>query len=179
MRFAHGLLIMCGLTFTPFLHGQTVATTPEDVAADEQLLKEAKVSVDGAGLLTFFRQHTPATVEEKHIAELVRRLGAEEYQEREKATIELEDLGIAALPFLKPAARHPDPEVRRRVNDCLQTIERNLEPARIAAAARLVRVRKPEGAAAVLMRYLPYAEEETVEEEVLGALLVAGTSRGQ
>ena len=64
---------------------------------------------------------------------LVEQLGDRDFQIRETAAKALEALGPAALPALKKAQSHADPEVRRRVNAMIPGIERAaaLAPKRI------------------------------------------------
>ena len=45
---------------------------------------------------------------------LVQQLASEDFEQREDAGRGLDRLGAAALPALHAAAKHPDPEVRRR-----------------------------------------------------------------
>ncbi len=57
--------------------------------------------------------------------ELVRRLGAPRYADREAASRELQGLGRDALPALQAASKDNDPEVRTRVARLLATLERD------------------------------------------------------
>ena len=50
---------------------------------------------------------------------LVEKLGAEDYRDRRLAERKLESLGALAVPQLKAAKKHPDPEVRARVKRLL------------------------------------------------------------
>ncbi|HEX5102169.1 MAG TPA: hypothetical protein VFV87_00050, partial [Pirellulaceae bacterium] len=52
--------------------------------------------------------------EEKRIAELIQRLGLEDFGEREKAQAELAQLGLAAFDALHTAQNHNDPEIALR-----------------------------------------------------------------
>ena len=54
---------------------------------------------------------------------LVRDLGAERYDERERATEALRRIGQPALPAVKAAAKSDDPEVRLRAQDVLSDLE--------------------------------------------------------
>ncbi|MFN4259419.1 MAG: HEAT repeat domain-containing protein [Gemmataceae bacterium] len=144
---------------------------PNEIAEDERLLRAAQVEVDGEGLLRFFRQLTPTEDVRQRLAEHVARLGADEYAEREQATRELIAAGPSARPILTQALRSADLEIRRRAQFCLNAIERHHTPAQIEAAARLLRLRHPEGTTADLLAYLPFAENEQVEEEVVFTLL--------
>jgi hypothetical protein len=66
-------------------------------------------------------------------AELIVKLGSRDYRERESATRALDALGGAALEELRKAVHDKDPEVRRRAETLLETIERREESARLLA----------------------------------------------
>lgn len=59
----------------------------------------------------------------KKVDSLMRLLGAEEYNERERAGKELLTIGRRALPALQKIKSDPDPEVRLRVNELIKQIE--------------------------------------------------------
>jgi hypothetical protein len=65
--------------------------------------------------------------------ELVSRLGADRYAEREAASLALERLGRAALPALRAARDSRDPEIRNRAAGISQRIEGSLltQPTRV------------------------------------------------
>jgi len=74
----------------------------------------------GASLALFFALgQTPVT----DPADLVPRLGAPRYAERERASVELERLGRRALPALRAARDLKDPEVRTRAATLVARIE--------------------------------------------------------
>jgi hypothetical protein len=147
--------------------------------ADEVLLKGAGLGVDGPALLEFFRKRTVNPQDEKRAAELVKRLGDDQYALREKATRDLKALGPAALPALRRAAQDSDAEVKRRARDCLSSIETGLRPELVAAAARLLAARGPAGAAPALLAYLPGAPDAEAEEEGQVALLALTAKEGK
>jgi hypothetical protein len=60
---------------------------------------------------------------EARIRELVSRLGAEDWREREEAQRALVEIGRAALPQLREAARSSDPEVATRASAAIAEIE--------------------------------------------------------
>src|SRR5205807_127518 len=82
--------------------------------------------------------------------------------------------GEAALPFLKPALREADIEVVRRARECIAEIEQVPDASRHVAAARLLAVRRPEGAAEILLAFLPCADWEKIGEQLLDPLLAVG-----
>ena len=69
----------------------------------------------------------PLTMEQR-MATLVAQLGDEHYTRREQASRELAEMGLPALPALRQAAEHHDPEVAVRAKALVETI-------RTAAAA--------------------------------------------
>ena len=72
-------------------------------------------------------------LQEDSAAEWVKKLGAEAYVEREKATEELRKLGKTAAPALKKALESEDAEVRRRAQSLLDELaakEKRAEPKR-------------------------------------------------
>jgi hypothetical protein len=81
------------------------------------------------GTITRGASQPPAEVKEQ-VEKLVARLGAESYQDRQKATEELIKLGKSIAPFLQEHLGDSDPEVRQRIEDILEKfgVKANLEP---------------------------------------------------
>src|SRR5690242_8875287 len=176
LRLLPAVLLLAALP----LVGRAQPPAPTDGAAeDEQLLKDAKVSTDGPGLLEFFRKRTPTEKDRERAAGLVRRLSDDVFAVRQKAAEGLVALGPAALPQLRAALGHPDEEVRQRAAECLQAIDPSPRGALAGAAARRLRAARPAGAVPVLLAYLPSADDEAVVEEVLAALVVLGVHDGK
>jgi HEAT repeat protein len=150
---------------------------PRAEAWDEQVLQAAGVPTDGPGLLAYFRARTLSKADQEAINGLVRQLGDKSFRNREKAAAELTRRGTPALPALRRALTAGDAEIVRQARQCIEKIERGPGATVPAAAARLIRLRKPAGAAAVLLAYLPVADDAAVEEEVLDTL-VALTPKG-
>jgi hypothetical protein len=88
-------------------------------------------------------------------------------------------MGRLALPVLRVAARDRDAEVVRRAEAILQRVEQAPNDALPATAARLVALRKPAGAAEVLLAYLPSADAEDQTAEVLTALAAVAVRDGK
>lgn len=146
---------------------------------DETMLKDAGVPTDDAGLLDFFRKRTLSEAEQARIAQTVRKLGDQSFAVREKASAELIGLGRMARPYLKPALQDRDPEVVRRAGRCLGQIESATGTALPLAAARLLAGRKPAGATPVILNFLPLADDELLDAELLAALTAVGFSGGK
>src|SRR5207302_823921 len=94
----------------------------EDLKADLSALRRAGVDPDGPALVRYFEKRTVSEEKRAKIAGLIARLGADEYDAREKATAELTDLGGLGRALLTQALKHPDLEVRKRVRTVLARI---------------------------------------------------------
>src|SRR4051812_15246758 len=93
-RLAFAVLFVClGLLRT--------AEEPTDVAADEKTLKDAGVGTDGPAVLDYLRKRTLSDADRTKLADRVRRLGHNDFDEREKASEDLFKAGRAAVPFLR------------------------------------------------------------------------------
>jgi HEAT repeat protein len=153
-------------------------TNGQQVAEDEALLKSAGVVADERGLREFFVKLTPSKEDQKRLGALIDLLANDSFRVREKAVADLIAAGPVALPLLSRASQDADLETRRRAEQCIHGIERRFSPAVVAAAVRLMPIRRPTDACAVLLAYLPFAGAE-IEEEVLGAVLALGSRDGK
>jgi hypothetical protein len=164
------LLLVCAVD----LRGDEPEPNP-----DEVLLKKAGIAADGPALLAFFRARTLSDEEQARLVDKVQRLGDPSFPVRRKAAAELVAAGRAALPALRAALKDPDPERARRVAQSVQAIEAASDPGVTIAVARLLGVRNPEGAAETVLNYLPFAEDEVLEEDLLATLRVVGLRDGK
>lgn len=147
--------------------------------ADEATLRSAGFTTDGPGLLDFFRKRTLSPEEQAKLADTIRKLGDNAFGVREKATRDLISAGRSAIPFLRPALTDPDLEISRRAERCLQTIEGGAGMAQAMAASRLLAIHKPEGAVEVVLNFLPFADDDSVEDELRTTLSVVGIKDGK
>jgi len=143
------------------------ARAADEKTDDESILKKAGVATDDAGLLRFFRQQSP---DEEHVLSLIKKLGDDSFEVREKASADLVGLGPAAAHFLRDAIKSGDAEVRVRAADCLTKIGGGPSVGVLATAARLLARRKPDGAAEVLLTFAAVASGEPGAEDVAAAL---------
>jgi HEAT repeat protein len=157
----------------------SAALAVDSATADEELLKQAGVQTDGPGLLEFFRKRTVDGNDADRIKKLIADLGNEDFDTRERASAQLAAIGARAKPFLQAATNDPDVEVWRRAKDCLQKIDQGSASQTVAAAARLVALRKPDKAVEVLLSYLPSAEDELIAGEVRNTLALLAMKDGK
>jgi HEAT repeat protein len=159
------------------------APPPDEAAAEvaqaERLLKDAGVRVDGPALLAFFKDRTLSPEDSRRLAAAVKGLGDDDFAVREKASRDLVRAGRPALALLRPAADDPDLEVSRRARTCIAEIEQPGVSARAVAAARLLAERRPAGAVETLLAFLPFADDEPVEDAVCDALLALALKDGR
>ncbi len=149
-------------------------------AGDEQLLRSAGLATDDAALLDFFRKQTTGEELHRRTQTLIGQLGADSFLVREKGSGELVILGPAVVPLLRQAIRdNPDLEVRRRARACVEQIRMDRPSSIAAAAARLLAVRQPDGAAETLLAFLPGPYDDDVVEEVQAALVALARGDGR
>jgi HEAT repeat protein len=163
---AQCLVTLCIVTFVTLRPAAAVET---DV--DEQALQAVGLATDGPALLEFFRLRSDSTPDPKHLDELTRQLAHVTPAARQRAMAELVTHGAPAVPALRQAANDLDDSGRAdAARACLKWIEGPAGAELSAAASRLLVARKPAGAAAALLHFLPQAENEAVTEAVTTAL---------
>ena len=141
-------------------------------AADQASLKAAKITPDARGLLAFFRARSLVGEQLGRVERLLDELGDPRFKLREAASAELAEIGIPVLPALRRQTHGADPERNRRVEACIRDIEKQRADSgalAMPAARELARLKPPE-ATEVLLTFLPFNEDEWVEEEVLTSL---------
>jgi HEAT repeat protein len=157
-----GLLILAAILATPPARGAATQ--------DESSVRSAGLATDGASLLAYLRQRIGGPVEPERLASLIRALASADPTTARKACAELLAIGPAAVPLLRQAAKDVDaPEAASLACHCLRHLESNPGVLTVAVV-RLIAVRQPPGAAAVLLDFFPHAEDEGVREEVRAAL---------
>jgi hypothetical protein len=173
-----GLLVGAAWAAGPVV-GDGTPDAARALQADERTLRDAKVGTDGAALLDFFRQMTLTDARVAAVRALIRQLGDDSFEARQKASAELAAQGPVALPLLREALRDPDVEIDRRAEECIHQIEQFHNPALAPAALRLLAARRPAGTAEVLLAYVPFADNESLAEEVREALARAAFRDGK
>jgi hypothetical protein len=148
------------------------------VTRDEDLLKSHKIAVDGPALLEFLAKRKPQAIDTDRIRKLIRKLGDDAFDVREKAMADLLAMGASAAGPLREAAKDDDAEIRLRVNTLLSKINTGGDGL-TAAAIRLVGSKKPDGAAAVLLDFVGLATDEITAREAKSVLFVVAQREGK
>jgi HEAT repeat protein len=154
------------------------AEVRQQAAEDVQVLKAARVPADGPGLVRFLQQQVLTAADEQRVGELVGRLADRRFKVRDQAATELLGRGPAVLPLLRRAPKAAELEAQRRLQRCIDTLEKTPWGKVGAAAARRLKELRPQGACGGLLAFLPFGGEEA-EEEILTALLTVGVRDGK
>ncbi len=155
---------------------RAAAQFAERAEADAAFLKTHNIGADEPALLAFLRKRTLSEEDQNRLEQLVRELGNPSFAVRDRASRLLTKEGPPAIAFLKPALQDADLETSRRAARCLEEIRRGPGAALPAAAVRLLtqppKSREHPSAAAVrvLLAYVPFADDDAVEDEVFAAL---------
>jgi hypothetical protein len=78
-----------------------------------------------------------AKADSERIAQLIKQLGSEDFAEREKASSELEQIGLAALPALREAARSRDPETKSRAEALVERLVKKNQAEKLLAPKKV------------------------------------------
>ena len=151
----------------------------ETAPADERLLRDAGVATDGPALLDFFRKRTLTDADRARVADFIKLLGSENFDEREEASNRLPEYGVTVLPALRAALKDDDAERARRARAAVDRIEESAVSGLPSAAARMLARKKPVDATPVLLAYLPFNDDGAVEEDLLTALLTLNPTPGK
>ena len=148
----------------------------ENEAADLKLMAVQKIEPTEAGLLQYFKSKTLSVEDQKKFRAMVKSMGNSSYVVREQASLQLIKEGTPVLAFLKEAEFDPNVELSRRARTCLEEIRRTANSGIPIAAARLLarpsqaKDYSPGAAIRTLLAYIPFADDDAVEEEVLTCL---------
>jgi HEAT repeat protein len=154
------------------------AWTPPATSGDDDISRRMRrdawaswwARTDGDALLDEFRKRTLTPANMENLRTLMSRLGDPAFKVRERAMAELIALGPGIVPLLKANAKGGDPERRHRVDFCLNRLAGSRGQSLPPAAARLVAMRRPAGAAAVLLDFLPWTEDPEMADAIGKAL---------
>jgi HEAT repeat protein len=160
--------------------GRAAGAEEDTTAADLATLEQAQVGTSTKDLLAFLRQRTLSDADRDQLKTLIRQLGDDSFEVREKASAKLVTLGAVVETLLEEAVKtNEDIEVVRRAEECLRLIRRGASAKVPAAAVRMLGSRKAQGAAEVLLGYLPFADNDAVADDVRRALAAVAVRDGK
>ena len=169
---ATGIALMVRLTLSFVVLSGAVsaaALAGEPSAADLTILREARLPSDPASLIAYLQTRSQPQRSEQDIHELVGRLTSTSGDERSRAITEIVRVGPATVPALRMLASDSTDAGSSAARQCLSTLE--LESNSLSGAVlRVTAARRVAAAAAALIAFVPYAEDEGVVEETSFAL---------
>jgi HEAT repeat protein len=182
----------------PTAQAQEVEGFLNELAADDPKIPKVSVGADdvsrqkardawakwwldseGPGLLQEVTRRTLTETDTAKTQALIDKLGDDAFEVRQKAEDELKKMGPMIIPLLKGGLKNADLEIRNRCKKCLDSIEADKATPLSPVTARLIALRKPKGATEALLAYMPFAEEEALQEELQAALNVVAYPGGK
>lgn len=134
--------------------------------------------IDGPALVDEFRSRTLHPSERSKVAELVRKLGDNNYRVREKASNDIVAMGAKVMADLRVAAKDMDGERSRRAEAAIARVQQSDSKRVPSGTARLAALRRPEGATEAMIEYLPYADgDDGIVEEIRTALITLAITK--
>ena len=128
-------------------------------------------TMNGPALLAAFRQRSLSEDDLARVQTLIDQLGDTSFAKRDRAVAELIAMGFRVVGLLREAVKSTDLERAKRAEMCLKQITQKEEKEKLPTAApRLLAVRKPPGAAAALLGYLPFTDDNLMKQEIDKAL---------
>jgi HEAT repeat protein len=154
---------------------------PDSIKEALAILKAADLDTDSKALLANIKKRTVSDELRTKITENIKKLGSEDYDERETASKALIDIGAPARPQLRAALSDSDLETRKRARRALDRIGSPAAEATVLPAmAQVLAARKVEGSCEVILNFLPSIEEIDTAGEVAKALAsVAKDKKGK
>jgi hypothetical protein len=149
--------------------------------SDYKLLQGVGLKTEGVALLDYFRQRTFKEPDPAELARLFQQLGSDSFAARNKAHQELLRMGPPVVAGLKAEENKAnlDTEVRVRIQDVRDQIMAKVDPSIQAATARLIGALKPDGAAEILLGYIPFAPNQSVVDELCTAVSAVAMKNGK
>jgi HEAT repeat protein len=136
------------------------------------------------GLLDELKKRTMPDADIEDLHSLIRKLGHNNFHIREKAEKDLIQLGPRYLALLRmEAQKNRDAEVRLRTQRVVAAIEKAKAKEQasplVPTIARLIALRKPPGAAEVILAYLPSLDDDGLVYDLQNALNAVAFSDGK
>ncbi len=161
----------------PILLGLLLAA-PAD--GEESALAAAGLPATDKALLNFFRKRAQPPPARAVIEQLARSLGSANAAEADAAQSELLSIGAPVVAVLREVANRVDAaRASRRARQILHWIEGPQADRLPVEAARVLAARKTPGTAEALLAYVPFADNDTVVEEIVAALTAVAFRDGK
>jgi HEAT repeat protein len=137
------------------------------------------LDTEGPGLLNELKKRTLTEADMTKSQTLIEKLGDDSFEVRQNSEDALKKMGSMIIPLLKQGLKNPDLEIRNRSKKCLDAIEMDKTTPLSPVTARLIALRKPTGAAEALLAYMPFADDDSLLDELQSALNMVAYPKGK
>ena len=135
--------------------------------ANATLWKKWWTDIDGEKLLPEFTQKIPTPEDQKKIKELIRELGDDNFETREKASMKIKALGDLVVPSLRSLTNSTDVEIKGRAKSLLEEMGESKAKPVSTSLVRVLALKKTKGLLPALLAYFPVAESDDQFSEFL------------
>ena len=158
------------------------AKSPDQAEIDKKALDAAGLKAgDPAGLIKYLKERTLNDIDLAKVQAVIKQLGSEDFDDRLRASAELEKMGPPAIAPLRLASKDDNnsAEISFRAREILKRAEK-IPHAQIAAAAirALTKAKSPE-IVPTLLGYMPLSDNLTVTEQIQATLTAAAVVDGK
>ena len=130
--------------------------------------------INGEKLLPTFTQKTPTPEDQRKIKDLIRELGDDNFETREKASMKIKALGDLVVPSLRSLTNSMDVEIKGRAKSLLEEMGESKSKPISPSLVRILALKKTKGLLPALLAYFPVAEsDEQFNEFLESAVLYA------
>jgi HEAT repeat protein len=136
-------------------------------------------SEKGDVLLEEVRKRTLTDERVRRAGMLIEKLGDDTFKVRQESESELLKMGGTIIPLLRKALKNPDLEIRNRSQKVLTQLEMDKNVPLSPVVPRLLAMRKPRGAVDAILAYIPFADDESLLDELQVALNMVAFPRGK
>jgi HEAT repeat protein len=158
-----------------------VALGPDDISRQKARDAWAKWWLDSESptLLNEIKKRTLTEQLSASAKALIEKLGDDSFEVRQKSEEDLRKMGGMIIPLLRQALKNPDLEIRNRSHKVLATLEMDKNIPLSPVIPRLLALRKPKGTAEAVLEYIPFADDESLVDELQVALNVVTFPKGK
>ncbi len=128
--------------------------------------------INGEKLLPEFTQKIPTPEDQAKIKDLIRELGDDNFEIREKASMKIKALGDLVVPSLRSLTNSLDVEIKGRAKSLLEEMGESKSKPISPSLVRILALKKTKGLLPALLAYFPVAESDEQFTEFLESAIL-------
>ena len=160
-----------------FLGSSILDKAKDRFAEDNRLLRNNNVNDSQQDIIDFLKRRSLTVDQQQRLKGLIRNLGHPRYATRLRAFKDIMEIELPAVGFLLEALNDDNPEIVQRAEMCIWEIRKGPGPALPEAAVRLMIQYPSRKSVEALITYLPFAPDETVEQQIIETLCLLSTDK--